>query len=238
MPPSCTQGFALNRHLKLCGDFLGGKCVVLMQVLGIGDTADASEVKRAYRRLALKTHPDVSDAPDAMERFREVVKAYEVLSDDKRRKEYDRKRRFTSAFRGGSRQGQGAGSGRGGSNRTYDPAREERARRWREENTPEQIDDSFGDILKDLVGGLRSSGGGRSVLEDVVDFLEIKVGKRKKGKKREKKKKTKRRKKSKKGKRRKKRKKGKRVNKGKEEKKEKKKKKDNLQKKKKGGPNR
>jgi molecular chaperone DnaJ len=47
-------------------------------------------VKRAFRRLARELHPDVSDAPDAEHRFREVVEAYEVLSNAERRELYDR----------------------------------------------------------------------------------------------------------------------------------------------------
>src|SRR5205085_9858976 len=45
---------------------------------------------KAFRRLARELHPDVSDAPDAEERFKEVVEAYEVLSNAERREVYDR----------------------------------------------------------------------------------------------------------------------------------------------------
>ena len=48
------------------------------------------EIKKAFRGLARELHPDVSEAPDAEERFREVAEAYEVLSDDDRRARYDR----------------------------------------------------------------------------------------------------------------------------------------------------
>ena len=51
---------------------------------------DDAEIKRAFRRLARELHPDVSDAPDAEERFREVVEAYEVLSKTETRELYDR----------------------------------------------------------------------------------------------------------------------------------------------------
>src|SRR5438045_6812755 len=60
------------------------------EVLGVPRAADEGEVKRAFRRLARELHPDVSEAPDAEERFREVVEAYEVLSNSERRALYDR----------------------------------------------------------------------------------------------------------------------------------------------------
>jgi molecular chaperone DnaJ len=52
--------------------------------------ASEAEIKRAFRRLARELHPDVSDAPDAEERFKEVVEAYEVLSKAETRELYDR----------------------------------------------------------------------------------------------------------------------------------------------------
>src|ERR671933_133860 len=60
------------------------------EVLGVARAADEAEIKRAFRRLARDVHPDVSQAPDAEERFREVVEAYEVLSKRETRELYDR----------------------------------------------------------------------------------------------------------------------------------------------------
>jgi molecular chaperone DnaJ len=60
------------------------------ELLGIERNADEGEIKRAFRRLARQLHPDVSDAPDAQERFREVTEAYEVLSNTETRALYDR----------------------------------------------------------------------------------------------------------------------------------------------------
>ncbi len=60
------------------------------ELLGVAKDADASDIKRAYRRKARELHPDVSEAPDAEEQFRRVTEAYEVLSDDERRGIYDR----------------------------------------------------------------------------------------------------------------------------------------------------
>jgi len=60
------------------------------ELLGVARGADEGEIKKAFRRLARELHPDVSDAPDAQERFREVVEAYEVLSKAETRDLYDR----------------------------------------------------------------------------------------------------------------------------------------------------
>ena len=60
------------------------------EILGLERSASEAEVKRAFRQLARELHPDVSDAPDAGERFREVVEAYEVLSKSETRGLYDR----------------------------------------------------------------------------------------------------------------------------------------------------
>jgi molecular chaperone DnaJ len=60
------------------------------ELLGVGRSASDSEIKRAFRRKARELHPDVSEAPDAQERFREVVEAYEVLSKSETRELYDR----------------------------------------------------------------------------------------------------------------------------------------------------
>lgn len=60
------------------------------QLLGVSRDADADTIKRAYRKLARELHPDVSDAPNAADRFKEVSMAYEVLSDPNKRRTYDR----------------------------------------------------------------------------------------------------------------------------------------------------
>jgi molecular chaperone DnaJ len=60
------------------------------EVLGVARDASEGEIKSAFRRLARELHPDVSDAPDAEERFKETAEAYEILSDAERRQVYDR----------------------------------------------------------------------------------------------------------------------------------------------------
>lgn len=61
------------------------------EVLGVSKTASADEIKKAYRKLAMKYHPDRNpDDPQAEEKFKEASMAYEVLSDDQKRSTYDR----------------------------------------------------------------------------------------------------------------------------------------------------
>src|SRR3974377_1292561 len=60
------------------------------ELLGVPRNASEADGQKAFRRLARELHPDVSDAPDAHDRFREVVEAYEVLSKSETRELYDR----------------------------------------------------------------------------------------------------------------------------------------------------
>jgi molecular chaperone DnaJ len=79
------------------------------KVLGVTKTANADEIKKSYRKLARKYHPDANKGDaKAEERFKEISEAYNVLSDPKQRKEYDEAR---SLFGGGFRRGAPAGAG-------------------------------------------------------------------------------------------------------------------------------
>ncbi len=60
------------------------------QILGVSRDADKDELKRAYRRLARQYHPDVNKEPGAEEKFKEINRAYEVLSEPETRARYDR----------------------------------------------------------------------------------------------------------------------------------------------------
>lgn len=56
------------------------------EVLGVDTDVTDAELKTAYRKLTIKYHPDVSDEPDAQERFQEIVEAYNLIEDPKQRK--------------------------------------------------------------------------------------------------------------------------------------------------------
>ena len=59
------------------------------KLLGVDEKASKQEIKKAFRKLAVHYHPDKNDSPDAEEKFREIAEAYEVLSDDDKRRQYD-----------------------------------------------------------------------------------------------------------------------------------------------------
>src|SRR5688500_4685301 len=86
------------------------------QILGVKKDAKAEEIKKSYRRLARKFHPDVNPNDKASEeRFKEVQEAYDVLSDDKKRKVFDRFGYYNDNLDPDSPFGAGAAAGGGGS---------------------------------------------------------------------------------------------------------------------------
>ncbi len=100
------------------------------QILGISKTATADEIKKAYRKLAMKYHPDRNpDNKEAEEKFKEAASAYEVLSDEQKRRQYDQYGHNQYQQMGG-----GMGGHPGGMNM-------------------DDIFDSFGDIFGDIFGG-------------------------------------------------------------------------------------
>lgn len=69
------------------------------KILGVSEDASQDDIRKQYRRLARKYHPDVSKEADAEDRFKEIGEAYEVLRDKDRRRQYDELRR--GGWRGG-----------------------------------------------------------------------------------------------------------------------------------------
>jgi len=108
------------------------------QVLGVPRNATEDAVTKAYRRLAMKYHPDRNpDDKEAEERFKEAKEAYEILTDSQKRAAYDQ---YGHAGLDAAR---GAGQG-------FSPS--------------DAFGDIFGDVFGDIFGGARRGGGGRSTV--------------------------------------------------------------------------
>lgn len=82
------------------------------EILGVSKTATPEEIKKAYRKLALTYHPDRNKSKEGIEKFKEVTKAYEVLSDSQKRQTYDQVGH--AAFEQGAGQGPFGGASSGG----------------------------------------------------------------------------------------------------------------------------
>jgi molecular chaperone DnaJ len=108
------------------------------QVLGVAKNATEADIKKAYRRLAMKFHPDRNPGDqDAEAKFKEAKEAYEVLTDAQKRAIYDQ---YGHAGIDAAKQGGGAPGGFGGAD----------------------FGDIFGEVFGDIFGGGRRGGGGRS----------------------------------------------------------------------------
>jgi len=83
------------------------------EVLGVSRDASEDEIKQAYRKKAAEYHPDVSDHEDAEEKFKQVKKAKEVLTDEEKRRAYDQMghERFEQAEKRGGFDGACGGGG-------------------------------------------------------------------------------------------------------------------------------
>src|SRR5215469_1405050 len=147
------------------------------KTLGVPKTAKAADIKKAYRELARKYHPDANKGnADAEERFKSITEAYNVLSDEKQRKEYDEARSMFGGFRvpTGARPGQGGtpfdlsdlfgggsdglGDVLGGIFRNRTGTASSRARRGADVETETTL--SFGDAIDGATVSLRLTGEG------------------------------------------------------------------------------
>jgi molecular chaperone DnaJ len=134
-------------------------------VLGVGKSADEKEIKKAYRKLAMQYHPDRNpDNKEAEEKFKEINEAYEVLSDETKRRNYDQFGHEGVNGQGFGGQGFGGGFGSGG------------------------FEDIFGDIFGDMFGGGFGGSGrqrrrgperGADIRQNItIDFEEAAFGKK------------------------------------------------------------
>lgn len=89
------------------------------EILGVPKTSTADEIKKAYRKLALLYHPDRNKTKEGEAKFKEVTKAYEVLSDVQKRQTYDQY--GAAAFEQGASGGTGGGGPFGGAGGQYGP---------------------------------------------------------------------------------------------------------------------
>ena len=104
-------------------------------ILGVNKSSNADDIKKAYRKLAMKHHPDQNkDNPKAEEKFKEINEAYDILKDEDKRAAYDRY--GTAAFDGSMGGGFSGAGGMGGGA-------------------------GFSDIFEDMFGDFMGGGGGR-----------------------------------------------------------------------------
>ncbi len=112
------------------------------KVLGVPQSATDTEIRRAYRKLAKQNHPDAN--PGKEERFKEISAAYDVLSDETKRKEYDEVRRLGPMAAGGGGFPGAAGAGQPGGN-------------------PFNVrTENLGDLFGDLFGRVTGNASGRT----------------------------------------------------------------------------
>ena len=127
-------------------------------ILGVSEKASSAEIKKTYRKLAIRHHPDKNpgNVKEAEAKFKEISEAYYVLSDEKKRAQYDQMRRFGGPFPGNYAGAQGFNfddflrqfSSRGGS--AFGGGRSHAGGRY----------SGFDDVLQDLFAGLGGGGFG------------------------------------------------------------------------------
>lgn len=142
------------------------------QILGVAENANADDVKKAYRKLAKKYHPDANPNDNAAaDRFKEISEAYSIVSDEDKRKQYDnvRKNPFAGFGGGGFNPQRPAGQRPGGA-----PGQQTQDFNF------EDIGDigGFGDIFSSIFdrGGKRRKGAAQQRVRDVEFMVEIPFG--------------------------------------------------------------
>eukprot|EP00292_Cryptomonas_paramecium_P011804 CAMPEP_0113693324 /NCGR_PEP_ID=MMETSP0038_2-20120614/19597_1 /TAXON_ID=2898 /ORGANISM="Cryptomonas paramecium" /LENGTH=296 /DNA_ID=CAMNT_0000615375 /DNA_START=226 /DNA_END=1115 /DNA_ORIENTATION=- /assembly_acc=CAM_ASM_000170 len=145
-------------------------------ILGIKHTADDKEIKKAYKRLAIRTHPDINNQSDAKAAFLLINEAYSVLSDSDQRRRYDRTYRPHQSYQSSRDTGERRSS------TAFDFESYWNQFRSKDER-PKDIDDSFGKIFSDLLSGVTSFAESSLpfarrplLLEDLPEFLETILG--------------------------------------------------------------
>jgi molecular chaperone DnaJ len=130
------------------------------ETLGVDKTASKEDIKRAYRRMARKYHPDVNpNDKRAEEKFKEINEAYEILSDEKKREMYDR---FGTVSGSGYNPSQGAQPGPGGGTYTW--------------SSQGPVNFNFDEVFGGRARG--SQGGGFDFFNDLGDIFDVFSNKR------------------------------------------------------------